>query len=121
MEESNAILSDIEKANEQNSRSRDVDLDLVDIEESEALDALASAEQAEGLSSLSFASQSHEDILVQDQEPAFESQQTVFVKPPQNVHSSQSSFPFEYNEGSFEVDCKIRNKVGRNDNEFNVF
>ena len=99
MEENNSILSDIDGLNEHNLGQDDED-----IEETEALVALSNAENSEGLSVQQFSTQNPLETI---HEPAFESEQTIFLKP-QNAISSQSSF-YEFEspiEGSFENDCK---------------
>ena len=104
MEENNSILSDIDGLNEHNL-GQDGSNNYEDIEETEALVALSNAENSEGLSSVQqFSTQNPSETI---HEPAFESQQTIFLKP-QNAISSQSSF-YEFEspiEGSFENDCK---------------
>ena len=104
MEENNSILSDINRLNEHNLGQEDSN-NYDDIEETEALVALSNAENSEGL--LSKQQFSTQNPLETIQEPAFESQETIFLKP-QNAISSQSSF-YEFEnpiEGSFENDCK---------------
>ena len=104
MEENNSILSDIDRLNEHNLDQEDSN-NYEDIEETEALVALSNAENSEGL--LSAQQFSTQNPLETIHEPAFESQQTIFLKP-QNAIASQSSF-YEFEspiEGSFENDCK---------------
>ena len=104
MEENNSILSDIDGLNEHNLGQDDSN-NYEDIEETEALVALSNAENSEGLVSVQqFSTQTPLETV---HEPAFESEQTIFLKP-QNAISSQSSF-YEFEspiEGSFENDCK---------------
>ena len=104
MEENNSILSDIDGLNEHNL-DQDGSNNYEDIEETEALVALSNAENSEGLVSVQqFSTQTPLETV---HEPAFESEQTIFLKP-QNAISSQSSF-YEFEspiEGSFENDCK---------------
>ena len=104
MEENNSILSDIDGLNE-HKFGQDDSNNYEDIEETEALVALSNAENSEGL--LSVQQFSTQNPLETIHEPAFESEQTIFLKP-QNAISSQSSF-YEFEspiEGSFENDCK---------------
>ena len=96
MDETDTILSDIEKLNDHNQEQED---DI--IEEASALNALTTAGQSEGLSSNYY---SFQNYLETDQQPAFESQQTIFVKP-QNVYTEGGTYSFE--DANFENDCEF--------------
>ena len=98
MDETDTILSDIGKLNDQN-QNQDQDDDI--IEESAALNALTTAGQSEGLSSEYY---SYQNYLETDQQPAFESQQTIFVKP-QNLYADEATYSFEND--TFENNCEF--------------